>query len=324
MSAFWSGWISGIVIISLAGLVWLLVSVWRTRGGGGGESVEPDAVWDGDLREVGNPAPLWWLALMVALLAYSALYLVLYPGLGNFPGALKWTQHNQLERSQDADAQRYGALRARWRDASIAELAADPQAMRSAAGIYQLHCAGCHGADARGQAQRFPDLTDAAWQWGANEAQITHSITQGRTALMPPWGAVLQDHGVAQVRDYLLALAEGGGGGGGGVGDGGGGVGDGDDDDSSHDNGNAHAEARQLYAQFCTACHGPKARGNPALGAPNLVDTASLYGNDPAAIAHSIANGRTGVMPAWKTRLTQTQIRLLTAWLINDAPTADK
>ena len=301
MSAFWSGWLSGIVILSLGALVWLLVSVWR-----GGGDAHPDAVWDGDLREVGNPAPLWWLLLMVALLAYSAVYLVLYPGLGNWSGALKWSQQGQLECRLHADEQRYGAVRARWRGATASELAADPQAMRSAAHLYQLHCATCHGIDARGQAQ-FPDLTDDAWQWGGLEMQIAASITNGRTAVMPPWGALLKDEGVAQMRDYLLALSEGGGDGDGGSSGGG-------------DGSEAHAQARQQFAQFCAACHGADARGNPTLGAPDLTDAASLYGNTPAAIAHSITAGRTGVMPAWNTRLDETQIRLLAAWLVNGAP----
>jgi len=40
-------------------------------------------------------------------------------------------------------------------------------------------------------------------------------------------------------------------------------------------------------------------------------------------VRHSIALGRVGVMPAWKDYLDETQIRLLTAWLVNGARTAE-
>ncbi|MDD9824837.1 MAG: c-type cytochrome [Gammaproteobacteria bacterium] len=332
MSAFWSGWIAGIVVLSLIGLAWLLASAYRSRPGD--DAAEPDAVWDGTLREANNPAPLWWLALIVALLAYTVVYLVLYPGLGNFPGALKWTRHVQLERRLDAYEERYGALRERWRGASVSELAADPQAMRSAAGIYQTHCSGCHGADARGQARLFPNLADASWQWGGDETQIANSIANGRNGLMPPWGAVLQDKGVAQVADYLLALAAGKtaagdtGGGAGGTATGGGDASGGDAAIAAADAATAadkdpHSAGRKLYSQFCVACHGAEAQGNPALGAPNLADSVWLYGGDEESVRHSIALGRVGVMPAWKERLDETQIRLLTAWLANGAQTAE-
>lgn len=53
---------------------------------------------------------------------------------------------------------------------------------------------------------------------------------------------------------------------------------------------------RNLYANFCTTCHGSDARG--ARGFPDLTDGAWLYGGSPQTIQLSITNGRTGVMPA--------------------------
>jgi cytochrome c oxidase cbb3-type subunit III len=41
----------------------------------------------------------------------------------------------------------------------------------------------------------------------------------------------------------------------------------------------ATARARPLYARHCAGCHGDDLQGNPALGAPNLADTAWLYGS---------------------------------------------
>jgi len=56
---------------------------------------------------------------------------------------------------------------------------------------------------------------------------------------------------------------------------------------------------RRLYLDNCAACHGSEAQGNAALGAPNLTDSAWLYGGDPDTVVKSILDGRHGMMPAW-------------------------
>ena len=149
--------------------------------------------------------------------------------------------------------------------------------MKSAARIFQNHCAACHGADARGQANRFPNLRDDKWQWGGGEAHIAQSIRDGRRAAMPAWGAIVKEDGARKIARYALALGDGGEGGG---------------EDAQH------AEGKALYGQFCVACHGAQGLGNPALGAPNLVDSVWLYGGDEDSIYESIFAGRDGEMPA--------------------------
>lgn len=54
-----------------------------------------------------------------------------------------------------------------------------------------------------------------------------------------------------------------------------------------------------LFEDNCAACHGRDARGNLALGAPNLTDHDWLYGGTGKDIVTSIRDGRAGVMPAW-------------------------
>src|SRR5690606_18602629 len=41
---------------------------------------------------------------------------------------------------------------------------------------------------------------------------------------------------------------------------------------------------RRLYLDNCAACHGMEAKGNTALGAPNLTDSVWLYGGAPDAV----------------------------------------
>jgi len=56
---------------------------------------------------------------------------------------------------------------------------------------------------------------------------------------------------------------------------------------------------RRLFLDNCAACHGTDATGNTALGAPNLKDSAWLYGGDPDTVVTSILDGRHGTMPPW-------------------------
>ena len=76
----------------------------------------------------------------------------------------------------------------------------------------------------------------------------------------------------------------------------------------------------QPYTLYCSACHGPGGEGNALLGASNLLDDVSLYGNSAEAVRHSIAVGREGEMPAFADRLDDTQIQLLVAWLTAPTP----
>jgi cytochrome c oxidase cbb3-type subunit 3 len=62
-------------------------------------------------------------------------------------------------------------------------------------------------------------------------------------------------------------------------------------------NAEATAMGERLFIDNCSACHGRDAMGNHVLGAPNLIDADSLFGNDEAALMASIMNGRGGVMP---------------------------
>jgi len=63
-----------------------------------------------------------------------------------------------------------------------------------------------------------------------------------------------------------------------------------------------------LFVENCAACHGRNARGNVALGAPDLTDGDWLYGGDGKAILTSILDGRRGVMPAFGGTLSSDSI----------------
>ena len=285
-SDFWGGWIAAITILSFIALLWLVVDIYRA-----GPDGNEHQVWDETLREGTKPAPLWWFWFILALMIISVVYVMLYPGLGRWRGALGWSQGGQIsERFVDFEGQ-FGTQRRYVLGQPLEALAASGAAMRSARRVFNNNCSSCHGRDAAGQARQFPDLTDAAWQWGADEAQLVETIRSGRQAVMPPWLTAAGPEGVERLADHVLALSRG-------------------------ESGDVKmGEGGYLYQQYCAACHGPDGAGNPLLGAPALNDASWTYGGERAEIVESIANGRSGVMPAFGTRLDETQIRLLAAWL---------
>ena len=293
-SDFWSGWIVVLTVTSFIGLAWMVFGIYSSAGDAHDEGDE-GPVWDGNLREGSNPAPMWWFWLILALMVFSVIYLMLYPGLGSFKGALKWSQGGRLNDSIMVYEQEFGGIRSLIAEAQYDTLWADDALMRSAQRVFDRNCAVCHGYDAAGQAAMFPDLTDAEWQWGGTAAQIESTIRDGRTAAMVSWSQILGgDEGVSRVASYVRVI------------------------------GNTDADGHPGQAQFnmfCAACHGANGSGNVALGAPSLVDDVWLYGNSDKALQESIANGRSGEMPAFGERLDDTQIRLLVALLTRPVAT---
>jgi len=284
-SEFWGGWIVAITVVSFVALLWLIIDVYR-----GGPDGNEHLVWDETLREGAKPAPIWWFWFILALMTISVVYLMLYPGLGTYRGALGWSMGGRIEeRFVDYEGQ-FGTQRRLVLKTPLAELANSNSAMQSAWRVFNNNCSSCHGHDAAGQARTFPDLTDAAWQWGSEESQVIATIDSGRQAAMPGWAAVVGQPGVEQLTSYVLALSHG-------------------------EAESAAAEGGTLFQQYCAACHGPEGAGNPQLGAPALNDAAWNYGGGRADVLESIANGRSGIMPAFGARLDETEIRLLAAWL---------
>jgi cytochrome c oxidase cbb3-type subunit 3 len=286
-TAFWSGWIIVLTIGSLGGLLWLIFSVYYSK-----KSAQDfnSPVWDENLREGNNPAPMWWFWMILTALVFSVIYLILYPGLGSFGGALKWSQSGRLDKNLILYAYEYSDQKENVLHMPLAELQQNNQLMDSANRLFSQNCAACHGMDAHGQAMAFPNLVDSEWQWGGAAEDIEHSIRHGRKAVMVGWQAVLGDEGVEQVIDYVKEM-------------------------SAVNSQASGTKGQELYQQFCIGCHGMEGEGNPVLGAPSLADDVWLYGNSDEQLHHSISIGRNGHMPAFENRLSDMEIKLLVAWL---------
>jgi len=287
MNNFWSLWIIVLTGITLVVLTWVLFAN-RTRGAENSEQTTGHQA-DG-IEELDNPLPAWWFYMFVITIVWGVAYLIAYPGLGNFPGLLGWTQLGQYQERVAAADERYRAMRDRYVALPIADIANDPEVRRMGQRMFATECAPCHGADARGS-YGFPNLTDGDWIHGGTPADIETTLRKGRQGAMPAWGDIIGAEGVANVTAYLLSL-------------------NGRDADAAQ----AESGAR-VFQSYCTACHGGDGSGNPALGAPNLRNGIWLYGGTPEQISHSVRTGRNGVMPAFKNTLSEDKIHILAAYV---------
>ncbi|HLK71253.1 MAG TPA: c-type cytochrome [Steroidobacteraceae bacterium] len=229
---------------------------------------------------------LAWLAMPAVLLA--ALLAVIWHA--------HW-QHAQLAqallRSYPQDVDVHPAL-VRFADAEARPL-------------YKSNCAGCHGADMRGNpALGAPALTGGHWLWGNGsvfqiERILLYGIRSGQPKSlnatdMPAFGLMgrLSEGQVRELVQYLMKLNR-----------------------RPYDTEAANAGDALYHSELygCYDCHGADARGNPDYGAPDL--TANVWNNGASeqAIHDSIFYGRHRVMPAWKGRLTLEQIRALAVYL---------
>ena len=289
ISQFWSNYIT---IISVAGIVGCLLLLWatsRTKVAAAADNTTGH-VWDEDLREMNNPLPMWWVGLFLITIVFSFGYLVAYPGLGAYAGKLGWTSQGQYENEVAKANEALKPLYAKFDGMPPEELAGDAKGMAIGERLFMNNCAQCHGSDARGS-KGFPNLTDTDWLYGGTPDKIKETITKGRMGNMPPMAAAVGTaDDVKNLANYVLSLSS-----------------------SPHDAARA-TQGKDKFAA-CAACHGVDAKGNQAMGAPNLTDKIWLHGLGEEAITAMVNGGKVNQMPAQEERLTASQIHVLTAYV---------
>jgi cytochrome c oxidase cbb3-type subunit 3 len=289
-SGFWSVYISVITLVSIVACALLLVKYTSQKLAPGQKAEVTGHVWDENLQEFNNPLPRWWLWLFYITLVFGVVYLILYPGLGGFPGILKWSSHGQYDNEMAKAKEKYDPIFTKYGAMDLRAVAADAQARDMGERIFLNNCAQCHASDGGGR-PGFPNLRDSDWQWGGEPEQIVQTVTAGRQAVMPPWPQ-LGDEGIKNVAHYVLSLSG-----------------------KTHDSMRA-AQGKEIFTTNCAACHGPEGKGNPALGAPNLTDNVWLYGSGgESTIIETVTKGRGGVMPAWGDFLGKDKINLVAGYV---------
>ncbi|MGP9819757.1 cytochrome-c oxidase, cbb3-type subunit III [Salinarimonas sp. NSM] len=264
--------------------------------------------WDG-ITELNNPLPRWWLWLFYITIAFSAIYVLLYPAIplvGSATGGiLGWNSRsavvNDLER---LDASRGGDIAA-LRDVELASIEENPQLLAFAQAYGRAafgdNCSACHGAGGGG-ATGFPNLVDDDWLWGGSLDAIHQTITYGirstpmetRFGNMPAFvreGWFGREDAIV-LADYVRSLS-------------------GLETSAGFD----PTQGAELFATNCAACHGETGEGIRDLGAPNLTDGIWLYGSEREVILEGLVNGRGGMMPHFGERLDDATVKALSVYV---------
>ena len=300
--------IAAVTILHILGYIGLVY--WTTHIKAGGDAKEGEVIdhtWDGDLKEMNNPMPGWWLSLFYLMIAFAIAYLFLYPGV--YKGSKGWTQLTQYQQeSRRVDARSAEYFR-HYAGKSVEDLAKDTDALAIGRRIFLQNCAVCHATDAGGTPGNYPNLTDKDWIWGGTPENIINTITNGHTGAMPAGGALISvtpgqapsaedQEKLENISNYILSLGG-----------------------YPHDQARAD-KGKALYGTSCIACHGPDGKGNPVIGGINLADQTWLYADDPedpaalkAFIEHQIQQPRNNVMPAWKDILGEAKIKVVAAYV---------
>ena len=290
-SGFWSYYIAGIALIGIVWCIWLLFSQKRYLTNSKEEEVtDTGHVWDGSLRELNNPIPRWWIIMYLLFCAFGLGYLVLFPGLGGFPGLLNYTTAQELKNAEESHIASVRPLYAKFDNMTIQQIAANPEAQQIGQRLFLNNCAQCHGSDAKGSPS-FPNLAEGDSLYGRTPEAIEQTITHGRNGIMPSFAGVVDAAQASDIAQYVRSLSG-----------------------LAH-NQLAAIKGQREFMNQCAACHGAEAKGNKALGAPNLTDAVWLYGSSENRIVEAIMKGRNNVMPAQGQILTHEQIRMLTAWV---------
>lgn len=319
MTQFWSWYIIALTAGTLVALTWL---IFATRKGQRPDTTEETVghSFDG-IEEYDNPLPKWWFMLFVGTIIFGIGYLVLYPGMGNWRGVLPgyqyldsenktpfateadlpeeqrkggWTGVHQWEKEMlRADAE-YGPIFQKYASMPLEEVAADEQAMKIGARLFTNYCTICHATSGKG-GYGFPNLTDNDWLWGGEPETIKTTIMEGRQAVMPAHQELLSEAEIRNVTGYVRSLS-------------------GLSDETDPKNLDV-AAGQDVFGARCAICHGNDAKGNQAMGAPNLTDKVWLYGFEFAQIQQTIRYGRNGKMPAQKDLLGNDKVHLLAAYV---------
>ena len=128
MTSFTDGfWNMLIFVGSVGGIVvlFLFVKAFSADRRSGDPVESTGHTWDGDLEELNNPLPRWWLNMFYITLLWGVVYLLLYPGVGTHSMLLGWSQVKQYEEEIAAANEIYGPLYERFVSEDIAVVARD-------------------------------------------------------------------------------------------------------------------------------------------------------------------------------------------------------
>ncbi|APF36488.1 cytochrome-c oxidase, cbb3-type subunit III [Chelatococcus daeguensis] len=268
--------------------------------------------WNG-IKELNTPVPkaVWFFLSVTALFAF--VYWVLMPAwpLGvTYTKGLLGIDQREIVRESVAEAARQRSWAQRIAQDDYATIQADAGLMQkvreSGRALFGDNCAVCHGTAGKG-GPGYPNLTAGAWLWGGTPEAIAETIRvginsghpEGRIAQMLAFGRdqMLDRAAVLNVVTYVQSLS--------------------DPTLASGPEKEVIVAGKEVYDANCASCHGPEGKGSTDVGAPDLTDGFWIYGGDRQSIFNTVYGGRQGHMPAWETRLSELDRKILTLYVLD-------
>lgn len=262
--------------------------------------------WDG-IKELNNPLPRWWLWSFYITIVWGIAYTIAYPAWplvsSATAGMLGYSTRAEVAQDIALFEEANAEISAQLASADLSTLAGNEELSRfatSAGGaVFRNNCSQCHGSGAAG-AVGYPNLLDDDWLWGGDFENIEYTIRHGirneedwdaRWSEMTAYDEIFSNEEVDATVHYVRQISG-----------------------QEHDATLAEA-GTELFLGNCAACHGDNGLGNRDLGAPNLTDAIWLYGGDMESLEETVRYARFGVMPPWGSRLTEAEVKAVTAYV---------
>lgn len=264
--------------------------------------------WDG-IKELDNPMPRWWLWTFYATIVFAIGYVIYYPAIplieGSTMGVSGETNRSSLKQELLVAQNARAGIIQQIADTDLESIRQDEQLARFAVAggksAFKVYCSQCHGSGAAG-GLGYPNLNDDDWLWGGDLNAIYTSINHGirndedddtRDSQMPAFGTdgILEKEEIRSVVEYILQIS-------------------GQDHKAK-----SSVLGAEIFADNCAACHGENADGGREVGAPNLRDAISLYGNTRETLYNQIVQPKHGVMPPWGERLGDATVKQLAIYV---------
>lgn len=265
--------------------------------------------WDG-IREYNKPLPRWWLYTFYACIVWGVGYTIAYPAWPMInsatAGVLGYSTRAEvaqdIARVEEANAE----INAQLASVELTQIAADDDlhryAQNAGEAVFNTWCIQCHQTNGKG-AVGYPALLDDDWLWGGSMEEIYTTINVGirqttdedwlRQSEMPAFGRdeLLEEGDIVAAVNYVMSLS------------------------GTPQEASVVEAGATVYADNCAACHGDAGEGDRMQGAPNINDAIWLYGGSYDALMETVTNARYGQMPAWADRLSEAEIRAVTAYV---------
>jgi cytochrome c oxidase cbb3-type subunit 3 len=277
-------------------------------------------VWDGDLADLANQPPKWWMLGLTASAIWCVVYFLYYPSIpvsnahGYWKGLGNWTAITEMEADKSLVDEVRGKYEAKLKDMTPAAILADNDlteyVTRSGKVLFGDNCAACHGTNGVGVVNKdglfAPVLRDDDWLYGGKIGDIYTTITGGRQGVMIAHKDILS---AAEIDTLANAVAAG------------------------------KPTSTPLFTEKgCIACHGPDGKGMQAMGSANLTDSIWRFDGSVEGIKRTIMYGvnngdpkaRVAVMPSFEAagKLSNAEMKKLAVYVYkfgggqSDAPAA--